>query len=435
MSGFILSLFTVRDALTRSPVKGFEVKIPLLAQVLEPWIGPAKVFTLLYIHPFQILSWILWLTGLSFLFLSWKKKEIKEVFFGILEVLFLFSLFLLYTLFFPLPPYPIEPKKKGMILFDFQSHTIFSHDGIITPEENISFHLKHNYQGWVVTEHNNLEGGEVTALLAEKISPSVLVLSGAEVSGGKRTRLLLYRVEKIPPFKGKKLVEEVKKQGGITGVCAQSYEDEKEKIDWLLKLGVNGFEIMNQAHPLSPLARERLKRLSQKGFFLVGSTDWHGWGSVARVWTVFSIPGWERLSPEKKEKAIFERLRRGETKVVYLGWKEKLSSLHLLFEPWVEIGLYLFSLNLFRLGFLGGWIIFFYLLFWLFPGFKKWSFIFLYLFFFTFLLLLGFKFLLLWKMRENKILLELTVLIFLFTLLSFLFLLRSFRRGLSVSSD
>ena len=98
---------------------------------------------------------------------------------------------------------------------------------------------------------------------------------------------------------------------------------------------------------------------------MIGSSNWHGWGSASYIWTSVRIENWPNLNNKEKEEAIVEALRNRKTnlfKVILYDRIKPQNRLRYLFEPFVGAFYYFSSSDGFQLLSWIIWSIIFYLL-------------------------------------------------------------------------
>ena len=157
------------NALTNLPSPGYRIHISPWGYILAPFKGISLYFSLASDIKSQLISWLSWLLFLYILIRVIKFKQAKEKvtyavesFSGILKIIFSFLLLLICVLFIPLPPQSLETKNSNEVLVDVHSHTTYSHDGLVTPGENIDYHLGHGFKAWFVTDHEGIKGAVET---------------------------------------------------------------------------------------------------------------------------------------------------------------------------------------------------------------------------------------------------------------------------------
>jgi hypothetical protein len=79
----------------------------------------------------------------------------------------------------------------------------------------------------------------------------------------------------------------------------------------LVDAGVDGFEIANFGHPyVAPhIHRALLEICRSRGLALIASSDWHGWGGLARTWTVIRAFGASALTPPERANLVLSTVR------------------------------------------------------------------------------------------------------------------------------
>ncbi|GEM_PF-3022038 len=343
--------------------------------------------------------------------LSQKKITFLHWFFSTLWGFFLigfsFSLFIFYILFFPLPKVKPLVNKEEILVVDFHSHTLYSHDGLVSPEENLRWHLTSGFNALAITDHGEIKGALLTQKIAKENYPQMLVIPGEEINDNQGNQLLLLGLsERIssPGSSTEEIVKLAHQKGGVV-IVAHIWDKKGSDWDFLVKAGVDGFEVKGRTK--QPLSRETEKRLidfcQKNGLVMIAGTNWHGWGQTNNLWTLVKLANGTKLSHEEKLKIILGLFR-----------EKKITSFRAVTFPLFN------GLNFWRLFSLAVWLIggikFFHL-----PA-KKRN-LFFSLFFLTsgiFLTLKGYDFLM--KARfftGNKTINQISLILFLFGLFSF----------------
>lgn len=326
---------------------------------------------------------------------------------GFFLIGFSFFLFIFYILFFPLPKVKPLVNEKEVLVVDFHSHTLYSHDGLVSPEENLSWHLATGFNGLAITDHGEIEGTLITHKIAKEKYPQIFVIPGEEINDNQGNKLLVLGLsEKIssPGSSTEEIVKLAHQKGG-TVIVAHVWDKKGGDWDSLVKAGVDGFEVKGRTK--QPLSRETERRLvdfcQKNGLVMIAGTNWHGWGQTNHLWTLVKLANGTKLSHEEKLKMILGLFR-----------EKKIASFQAItFSPFN-------SLNFWRLFSLAVWLIggikFFHL-----PA-KKLN-LFFSLFFLgssIFFLLKGYNFLMKAKFfTENKLVNQISPILFLFGLFSF----------------
>ncbi|GAI14112.1 unnamed protein product, partial [marine sediment metagenome] len=226
---------------------------------------------------------------------------------GLFKVIISFIIVCFFIILVPLPKYSLQPESSEEILVDLHSHTTYSHEGIATPEENIRWHLAHGFAAWAITDHpRTLEGVKRAKEIAQEKYPQAVIITGQEVKcykGKEGGNFLLLGIDKVvdPRDYGREIVK-------VTNLVHDKYNGAvivphwwRKKFHTLEKLansGVDGFEIYT-ARALGPerTIQEAIKDICQKNnLVMLGSSNWHGWGSASHIWTSVHIADWPNLS-------------------------------------------------------------------------------------------------------------------------------------------
>src|SRR5262249_24803601 len=205
-------------------------------------------------------------------------------------------------------------RDRTIIVADLHSHTVASHDGIASRDENLAYHRARGYDVVAITEHfSGVWRSTPFPSANERERPETI--SGVEVGvssfGINRGFLLVLgiRPDVDLPYgllnqdEGRLLEDRVKQfisaaHGVHAAVLALSYRLSPEDIERFSEAGIDGFEVANFGHPNMPEAVRIALLKVQKAhrIALVASTDWHGWGGFGRTWTLFkavdaAVPG------------------------------------------------------------------------------------------------------------------------------------------------
>ncbi|MBU4561577.1 PHP domain-containing protein [bacterium] len=347
------------DGVTGLPVEGYKIKIPPVAYILEPFVGTSQYFWRSTNFRFQTLSWLAWIVIFYLLFNLKRRVNLLKELRGLFKVIISFTLICLFITLAPLPKYSLQPESSEEILVDLHSHTTYSHEGIATPEENIRWHLAHGFDVWAITDHpRTLEGARRAKEIAKEKYPQAVIITGQEVkcyTGKQGENFLLLGIDEV--VDERKYGREIAK---VTHLVHEKYKGAvivphwwRKKFHTLEKLansGVDGFEIYT-ARVLGPeeSIREAIKNVCQKNnLIMIGSSNWHGWGSASHIWTSVHIENWSNLNNKEREEAIVTALRNRKTnlfKVILYDRIEPQNRLRYLFEPFVGMFYYFSSLN------------------------------------------------------------------------------------------
>jgi hypothetical protein len=115
----------------------------------------------------------------------------------------------------------------------------------------------------------------------------------------------------------------------------------KFSVAELSAMGIDGFEIYNCGYRnLSVGEQKRIIAAASKAKLLMfGSTDWHGWGYMTDVWTVFA--------GDKKANLYDELAKKPRMSVIVYRQEQSGSPARFVFEPFAAFYYYLKSADIF----------------------------------------------------------------------------------------
>jgi hypothetical protein len=331
----------IANALTGEKASEFAVKIDAWRIFWEPFLGPLLFFQRTdqpveeYFALFVALSILL----LIFSILKPNRKEfsLKNSGFGFLKGLLNLPLLfvcwlaaLLFLLFVALPANTIINHSKDRILLNTHAHTEYSHDGLITQEEQMEWHQKNGFDAFFITDHNN---HKKTLEAVEKqrngqLPDTPLLICGEEYSGSNHLILLGLKED----FKSKGLgdsivIDTVHKLGGIVLVAHWFDGKGKHDITHYTRLGADGFEIANQGvgiHYDRTIYQKIKAHCQANGLIMTGVCDYHGHGSTAFSWNALKIPNWNSLNLDEREAAIMDIFKsKDQSKLAVLVYKDR----------------------------------------------------------------------------------------------------------------
>jgi hypothetical protein len=307
------------DALSSEPVPGFNVHISPWRVLSEPFTGPL----LFYLRADQavkefsmLLYWILAITLLLSVIKETKKLAgllswLKTAFLIVATWLALLWL----IIYIPLPANTIVNQQEHSILINTHSHSEYSHDGIISTKGLQKWHKKNGFDAFFITEHNH-HAHSMEAVKAQEQGSFLdipLMMVGEEFSGSNHITLLgLKRNFITRGLTDQQVIDSTHDDRGVA-IVAHWFDGENESIPYYLDMGVDGFEIANQAYGLAyeqRIFRDITETCISNGLLLVGAADYHGYGSSCFVWNALEIPGWHQMESGQKRESIMEVLRR-----------------------------------------------------------------------------------------------------------------------------
>lgn len=306
------------DALTGEVVGGFSVHVSPVRILLEPLVG-LLLFYLRAVRPIaEFASLFVWA---AVLMLAWNLFSAgnslrRTLFTWIIRLPLAFGLWialLLLIIFVPLPSNTIVNHTSDRILVNIHAHSYFSHDGLLSQAQQITWHERNGFDAFFMTDHNH--HAKTLELMARQnrgeVSHSPVVLCGQEFSGSNH--MLLLGLNHNFASRGMaelQLIDSVHAQGGAV-IVAHWFERRQNPITHYVQMETDGFELENQnSRGYADGLRTALTGACEsEGLLMMGSCDYHGYGSAAYTWNALTIPEWKTLSMEEKREAVIEILR------------------------------------------------------------------------------------------------------------------------------
>lgn len=249
------------------------------------------------------------------------------------------------TIIFPLTCPKIHLTSSGTVV-DFHSHTYYSHDALISPEQNLSAHRRAGFHTFFITEHDS------TKSFSRFQQKSFPVFPGVQINTTDGISLLILSQKEfdLNELKNSSIKELIRKahQKNMLVVLPHWWKWKKPPVKELIKNGIDGIEIYNTAYRSGANTVELIELARRNNLFPVGSTDWHGWGNYTNVWTVIKSTDTNILW-QTKNRFLTSRV------IVYNPQKELTDWQHLL-EPYFIIINYLRSAKSTNIFFLVFWL-------------------------------------------------------------------------------
>lgn len=372
------------DVRTGEPLEGWEVSGSPARRLLEPPVGLAEYFSRASHWGGFALSWALWLAGLVVLFSlvgvvrrgrgSGRWVPLKRLPVRLLRAVVLLAVWAAYCLLAPHPSLRlVPPAEEDWILFGVESHTYHSHDGLVSPRENIHWHLSHGFDACAITEHRSIGGGKEARELCEQEGYPLVVLAGQEVKtieepglSGLTIYYLIFPLKRwINTRYGTDEPAAYRERArglGAYVVASPKWRGMKDKIDRLPLQGVQGVEVYNWAHP--PESESELARLvcrvRELDLPAMAAMDYHGWGDFCWAWTAIRFSGWKALDREQREAQLLEILGEGDQSrflPVILRRACRTRPGRSYWEPWIGLALYFTGLDGLGIGCWLAWIV------------------------------------------------------------------------------
>lgn len=194
ISGF--NLGAPFDQRTGQHVPGAKLAMSAWSGVIEPILAPFFVIAGAPDYKYAAISTMGWLfAGATIVHIAMHWSELRRryvlllngVLFGIGCVL-LFSLYLSVAVLIPLPSWSLAVDDPVVIVADLHSHSIPSHDAIVTPAQSRAIHRDRGFNVIGRTEHYTEKWRFALSATPRTLDESVEVIPGVEigvVTGGK----------------------------------------------------------------------------------------------------------------------------------------------------------------------------------------------------------------------------------------------------------
>lgn len=267
------------------------------------------------------------------------------------------------------PGWKLEVENPEWLVADLQSHTLGSHDGLVTAKKSLGWHEARGYDLFAVTEHYDATGAFAASDLANKSEGAPAVIPGVEINSEDEDFILGIGIKSndFPNYGGpeditysRRFIENIHQwHNGATIVL--SWGLAPNRVRSLIASGADAFEIVNTGHPdvSEKLRKELLRAEKQNGVVMVASTDWHGWGGFSRTWTLVHIPDAAKLSKDQIAARTVELLRERKQDAfvpVVAGYMGPVAWVRTIFSPLFETVRYGAELSAPRVIAWWGWL-------------------------------------------------------------------------------
>ncbi|MDR2395176.1 MAG: hypothetical protein LBD57_00940 [Endomicrobium sp.] len=329
------------DLVNQKEMSNFSIVWPKIRILLEPiysFIFYALTLNRNFYKP-VIISWILWTVSIAILYSLLNKQALLKWLHNIF-----YSLMLLFTLFsfvalVPIPGPRLE-KPKNYVTIDIHSHTLVSHDNVAPDYISLKAHIWQGYDVFFNTEHNHSDG---FANFPNKLKYKI-VYPGMQMQTKDKISVLMLSSKEFNgnDYKNLSLEELIRKahSNGMIVIMPHWWKWHIKTFSELKDLGIDGFEIYNCGYRNFDInERDQLIKFCIKNNLpMFGVTDWHGWGYMSDVWTVFegdlSVNIEEQLAKKIKTNVILYRQEQSD------------STLRFVFEPFCAFYYYVKNVQL-----------------------------------------------------------------------------------------
>ncbi len=363
----IFARFPIRiiNAVSFEAENAFTVHVSWIRVLVEPFVG----FQLFFIRAGDplieyIVLWVWLFLIFGILLVSKQSKQfIKYWILSVPAVIGLAYLIIIWMVFWPLPTNTIVNNSLDTILFNTHAHSHFSHDGLITPAEQMAWHDRNGFDAFFLTEHNHNSKTLELVKLQQRgaLHQNPHIMSAIEFSGSNHM-VLLGLTDSLITFSKEDMfvIDEAHRQGALVGV-AHWFDGRHNSLDHYVNLGVDGFEIANQNQIAYPMETHEkiVKMCSENQLFIIGGADYHGYGPTCKTWNAMSITGWNELDHSSRTAKIMTGLSAGKNQVLYYLDRRIYGTGNVWLSPLRNIMDYFRSLNGFQILSWIGWCLLF----------------------------------------------------------------------------
>jgi hypothetical protein len=329
------------DLITGLQVSDFSITWPKVRFFVEPFYSFA-FYALTLNRSFYkpvIISWTIWILGITLIYCLCSKKNIKQI----VNNLF-YSLMILFTLFsfvalIPMPGPKLE-KPQGFVAVDAHSHTLRSHDNVAPACISLKAHIWQGFDAFFNTEHNQTKG---FSLFPDNAKYKI-VYPGMQMQTTDKVSVVLLSQREFSgeDYKDMSLADIIKKAhaNDMFVIMPHWWKWHSYTFKTLKELGVDGFEIYNCGYRNFDKSEQKdmINFAKENNLPMFGVTDWHGWGYMSDVWTVFCGDISENIEKQLMQKP--------ETKVILYRQEQSESILRFVFEPFAFYYYYVKNVNL-----------------------------------------------------------------------------------------
>ena len=314
------------DARTGQPVEALQVSISASDSLFEPFLAPFHIVQFSPDYRSGVIAMILWsllIVCLGTLIPAWRKgsaaSAVRRCIRNTAILLLVIIGYALFAFSNQLPNWAFQKQSGTAILADLHSHSLLSHDGLISSDANLRLHRQRGFDLVAFTDHVDPAKTTDIRLRAGEGNPSAAALPGIEIPAyfGSNCYFLVigndlqmplpagvalysgHQLPLVPPgvyewrptmWSLERFVRTVHHHHGI--IIAIAYQILPDDVRLLADAGIDAFELVNYGH--KPLAQDVRTALLQAQrdhkIALLASNDWHGWTGALNTGTLITRP-------------------------------------------------------------------------------------------------------------------------------------------------
>ncbi|MDQ6953012.1 MAG: hypothetical protein Q9M15_05735 [Mariprofundaceae bacterium] len=361
------------NAINNQAIENIYLSLSWWRALIEPMTAPLHILATLPDIRMGTLSIALWSLLIAIIYMLQHFKQNHNIQETISMWGTLLYAALLYSTFFllvPLPNWMLIKTDKNLIITDLHSHSLLSHDGVVTLKDNLSIHQQRGFDLVALTNHPNTFKARIT--YQQKTNDLSEAISGMEIPVyyGGHFYLSVFGINhqiKLPDglawsqghkkplspknlpdhlWSVKKLIRVIHQHGGVLAVVAL-HLDVKE-VQGLARAGVDAFEIVNFGHhPLSDDVRQAMLQAQKDyGVALIASNDWHGWTGILNTWTIIQVD--PALHNQSLKKQVIDTIKQHGNQVIPVTVypMHTMSNTEILFAPFIAFYQYAKTISL-----------------------------------------------------------------------------------------
>lgn len=339
------------DLITGLKTPDFSITWPKIRLFIEPLYSFSFYVLTLNKHFYKpaVISWVLWIMGFVFIYSLIDKKSFRQILNNIFYSLMIFITFLFFAVLLPIPGPKLE-KPKDYIAVDIHSHTISSHDNVAPAEISLKAHFWAGFDVFFNTEHNHTRGFS----MFPRESMYKTVYPGLQMQTKNNVSAVLLASEKFngENYKNMMLADIIKEahKNKIIVIMPHWWKWHRQTFNELKDIGIDGFEIYNCGYRnfKESECKAMINFSKRNNLLMFGVTDWHGWGYMSDVWTVFKGSVLENMQEQLAKKP--------QTKIILYRQKQSASVLRFIFEPFSAFYYYIRNTSIIYIISLTAWI-------------------------------------------------------------------------------
>jgi hypothetical protein len=340
------------DLTTGFQTLDFSIMWPKIRIFIEPFYSFAFYILTLDRNFYRpvIISWYIWIFGIVLLYCIINKDTIREIINNVFYVSMIFTTIFSFIALIPIPG-PKLKKPQGYSAVDIHSHTLRSHDSVVSAKVSLKAHSWQGFDIFFNTEHNHTKGFRLFPknTLYKTVYPgiqiqtkndvSVVLLASKEFNGRDYEDMTLANII-IKAHKNKMFV-----------IMPHWWKWHKHTLIELKNLFIDGFEIYNCGYRnFSEYEQKTMINFAKTNdIMMFGVTDWHGWGYMSNVWSV--------LQCNTSENTVERFQKKPKIKVILYRQKQSESIARFVFDPFYAFCYYMKNVSAKYLASFVGWVI------------------------------------------------------------------------------